>query len=189
MKGPSPYYFEALERTKNHQLRCKNSFTGRFLYRYADHLKKVIDEHQCKTLLDFGCGKGEQWRRRDEDGGTLAEWLGVVPTLHDPAWPKYEKEPEGKFDVVICTQVMNYVPTADHPWFIERLLKHSGKALFFGQREGKPKKQLHRSMASKMPGDMTVEDWAKALTVEGSPVPIYLSTHHADDSFSLRRLT
>jgi hypothetical protein len=189
MTGPSKFYIDALERSKRHQLKCKNSFTGRFLFRYAEHLKQVVDEHGCKTLLDWGCGKGDQWRNVDFLGQHLAEYLQVEPTLHDPAWPKYEEVPTGTFDVVVCTQVMNYIPVADHKWFIERLLVYADKALFFGQREGAPRKKLHRDMASKMPGEWFEEDWIKALTVEGSRVPIYLSTHKADDTFTLRRLT
>jgi hypothetical protein len=189
MKGPSRHYFDALQRTKEHQIRCKNSFTGRFLFRYADHLKTVIDEFECKTLLDFGCGKGEQWRRRDEDGETLAEWLGVVPTLHDPAWPKYEQEPKGTFDIVVCTQVLGCIPEVDIPWFMGRLAGHASEAIFIGQREGGTKKALHNDMKSVMPKAQTAEEWEALLGRSTYPVPVFISFHHFDDSFSLRRIS
>jgi len=65
------------------------------------HILELIQITQSTTLLDYGCGKGNQW---------INNILPVKPTLYDPAVPQYENKPKGQFDGVISTDVMEHIP-------------------------------------------------------------------------------
>ena len=65
------------------------------------HILELIQITESQTLLDYGCGKGNQWTNNI---------LPVTPTLYDPAVPQYENKPTGTFDGVISTDVMEHIP-------------------------------------------------------------------------------
>lgn len=177
MVEPSRRYFEALELTRNFHATQK-TFTGRFLLHYVRELKQVIDELGCKTLLDYGCGKGRQWNEpMEENGPMLADLLGVTSTLYDPGWPAYEKEPTGKFDIVVCTQVLGSIPIADLPWAVDRLHSFATKAVFVGERLGKVKKLIHIHMRKEMPHEWTHDQWAAVLK-RPDDLKVYLKTRN-----------
>ena len=69
-------------------------------------VKELIHETKSKTLLDFGCGKGDQYTIEKSHMG----WGGILPHLYDPAIEKYNKAPEGTFDGVLCIDVIEHVP-------------------------------------------------------------------------------
>ena len=62
---------------------------------------ELIQMTQSTTLLDYGCGKGNQWTNNI---------LPVTHTLYDPAVPEHENKPNGQFDGVISTDVMEHIP-------------------------------------------------------------------------------
>lgn len=184
MTNPSPRYFEALRATQVFHATHK-TFSGRFLFRYLDDVKKVITDLGCETLLDYGCGKGRQWNEPiDESGAMLIDVLGVTPTLYDPGLPRYDHEPQGKFDIVVCTQALGGVPIADLPWVVDRLHGFASKAVYVGERLGPCKKDLHAHMADEMPYEWTHEQWAEVIRRPGSAVPCWLRTHSNVDGVS-----
>jgi hypothetical protein len=63
--------------------------------RHADKMRAIMDEHDWRTALDYGCGKG-----------TLAKELAC--TAYDPAVPQYSSEPMA-VDFVMCIDVMEHV--------------------------------------------------------------------------------
>jgi hypothetical protein len=180
MREPSKRYFEALEATKTFHSNHK-AFNGRYIFRYHDEIKQVIDEMGCKTMLDYGCGKGRQWKiPMEETGMMLADFLGVAVTKYDPGWPEYADEPVGKFDIVICTQVLGSIPVIDLPWVIDRLYGFAEKAVFVGETLGPVKKGVHRHMAAEMPHGWTHEQFAEAVR-RRSHVRGYLKTNNRVD--------
>lgn len=178
MAEPSARYRAALEATKTfHQ--THKTFSGRFLLRYAPEIKKVIDEFDCKTMLDFGCGKGRQWKEpldpEADPPVMMVDYLGVKPTLYDPGWPEYAAEPKGKFDIVVCTQVLGSIPIIDLPWVVNRLHSFAIKVVFVGESLGVCKKIHLNHMRGEMPFEYTHEDWAKVLR-HPSGIPVFLQT-------------
>lgn len=176
MPEPSPRYYAALDASKAFHAKHK-TFNGRFLLRYHEEIKQVIDELGCKTLLDYGCGKGRQWSEpMDESGQMLADFFGVEVTKYDPAWPEFAAEPTGKFDIVVCTQVLGSIPVADLGWAIGRLYRFARKAVFVGESLGPVKKNVHNHMKGEMPHEWTHDQWAAVLRRKGA-VKGYLKTH------------
>lgn len=59
-------------------------------------IEYLMHETGSKTLLDYGCGKGEMGRH--------------LPTYsYDPCVPEFSKRPEGTFDMVACCDVLEHV--------------------------------------------------------------------------------
>ena len=58
-------------------------FTGKSLRKYIEQIDSLIAEHNCGTILDYGCGKAQFWP---------AQWQGKIQG-YDPAWEKFNKEP------------------------------------------------------------------------------------------------
>ena len=136
---PSPAYLAALEASK--EIHKGKQFTGKFLRPHAPFIKEIIDRLGCKTVLDYGCGKGQQYEWViPSTGQTIEEFWGVKVTKYDPAYAPFAKEPEGKFDLVICTQVLGAIPESDREWIVDRLYRKASKALYISERLHEPRK-------------------------------------------------
>ena len=64
----------------------------------ADLVRRTSPRH----LLDYGCGKGRQYSERR----VHEEWGGLEPHCFDVGVPAFADTPQGPFDGVICTDVM-----------------------------------------------------------------------------------
>ena len=83
-------------------------YCGDMLFYWLGDICKLIDLTEAKSLLDFGCGKGKQYSGwGDLDAQTH---LGMMPALYDPGVEQFEKMPDGKFDGVYSTDVMEHIP-------------------------------------------------------------------------------
>jgi len=91
-------YLEAYRQLHRHGM-----FKGFSLEKHINKITELLKEHGCKSVLDYGCGKAILHIR-----GITKEWGNV--SLYDPAVDEFEKLPEGKFDAVICTDVLEHVP-------------------------------------------------------------------------------
>lgn len=89
-----------------------------------------------RTILDYGAGKGAQYTIRDFSVPgigvvpSLEEGLGVTFTPYDPAWPAYEKLPDGPFDATVATDVLEYVPEVDIDWVLDEMFSRARKLVF-----------------------------------------------------------
>jgi 2-polyprenyl-3-methyl-5-hydroxy-6-metoxy-1,4-benzoquinol methylase len=108
------------------QMHADGHFRGYSCTLHTSEIKKLIKQHKAKTLLDYGCGKGEQYTK-----GNMHIELGIMPTLYDPYCVDHSKEPEGKFDGVICCDVLEHVPADDLAGVIQRIYALSKKFIFF----------------------------------------------------------
>ena len=82
-------------------------FDGQSLAPHAERIGQLLRQTGSTTALDFGCGKALQYKhhRLHEVHG----W-GLVPSLYDPGVGALAKLPDGPFDAVICTDVLEHVP-------------------------------------------------------------------------------
>ena len=132
-ENPSKEYLEFIEAYKDlHTQDIK--FLGGSLRPYIKSIDKLIKEYECKTLLDYGCGKAFPYSDKHLEVEIKAPvqktWDIDSYTLYDPAYPKYDKLPTGKYDIVICTDVLEHIPEQDLDWVITRILNYSTKIVF-----------------------------------------------------------
>lgn len=62
---------------------------------------------------------------------TVQDYLNVDYIFrYDAAYPPYTALPEGRFDTVICTDVLEHCPEDDLPWIVEELFAYLKKLVF-----------------------------------------------------------
>lgn len=129
----SPDYYKKIEQNRLlHQ--DGKAHPGR-TRRYFWYLKQIVNETQSKTLLDWGCGRGAQWKHpvnHVPGNPMLKEFLELTDiTCYDPAVEEFSKlPPEELHDVVICTDVLSLIPEDDLSWVFQQLRLRCKKALF-----------------------------------------------------------
>jgi hypothetical protein len=182
--APGPAYQRALELTQGHHASQNKTFSGQFTWKQRHRIKEVIDRFAVASILDYGCGQGKQYdpaRNRDETGRSLEQFWGVGATKYDPGVPVYAAEPRGKFDLVLCVQVLASIPRDSLPWVIDRLYGYAGKAIFVAERIGAPHKRIYQSIAPEMPHGIGVDEWLALLRRPGDPVRLIAAFHKRDE--------
>jgi hypothetical protein len=140
-EAPSPRYRRLIEQYRHMHLHGEGhlgippdqTFSGVSLPKEAPHIKRLIKETGARTILDYGAGKGQQyWPRRmiDEVEGVdypdIRSYWGVEDIrCYDPGYIAFSVLPEGKFDGVICTDVLEHCPEEDVPWILDELFAYS----------------------------------------------------------------
>ena len=56
--NPSDRYKNLVEEYKTMHSSANRMFNGRSLVKFTDIIHSFIEKNKCKTLLDYGCGKG-----------------------------------------------------------------------------------------------------------------------------------
>lgn len=152
----SPYYKESVARGTEFQKNNK-SWAGYDVIKYHKKIHDLVQRYNARTILDYGCGKGQQYTERLPYGDpdlppdqwqTFDQYLGVEVYKYDPCVPGFRRRPgiKRRFDGVICTQVLNSIPDDDMPWVRDLLQGYSKKFCFIGlnfQREAKAKKTMY----------------------------------------------
>jgi len=78
--------------------RVTKRFRGHSLVPHIDAINGLLVEQQCVTLLDYGCGKAAYWP---------PAWS---VTGYDPAYEPMSQRPTGRYDLVLCIDVMEHIP-------------------------------------------------------------------------------
>jgi len=131
--NPSPEYIWCLENYKELHEGGK-LFDGRSLERFIHTIDRLIKETNCKTLLDYGAGRGVLYGNNygtltDEIDKPLDEYWGVEVDLYEPAL--YDALPDKSYDAVISVDVLEHIPENDLNWVIDEILDRSDKIAFF----------------------------------------------------------
>jgi hypothetical protein len=104
---------------------------------HIHRIKPLIHETGARTLLDYGCGKGLQYEPQRISVEGVGEWDSLldywgIEELHcyDPGYEPFSKLPEGKFDGVICTDVLEHCNEVDLPWIVEEIFSYAKRFVF-----------------------------------------------------------
>ena len=117
--------------------RRENLFNGVSILPQLQKIKLLVSEFGAKTLLDYGSGKGIQYRARNikmRDGEiipSVQSYLGVdTITCYDPGVAEFQTFPAGQFDGVISTDVLEHCPEPDLPWILDEMFGAARKFIF-----------------------------------------------------------
>jgi hypothetical protein len=154
---PSPRYRQLLEQYRAMHARTgepflgippERTFTGLSLLPHVVRIRRLIERHGARRLLDYGSGKGWQYTSLEEELGqarekheicrkllgsarSVPEFWGVErPSCYDPAYEPFAAKPVGTFDGVICTDVLEHVPEEDTEWILAELFGYAERFLF-----------------------------------------------------------
>jgi len=114
-----------IEEYKQYHAELNTRYPGDNLKPQLHHIKTLVEDTKAESLLDFGCGKGLQytkWKHHEE--------LGIMPALYDPAVPEFENLPEGKFDGIYSTDVMEHIPKEQLPETFDMIFSKAEKFVF-----------------------------------------------------------
>lgn len=137
---PSKQYEAAVAEGAKHHKNSK-TYSGSLLRPHKPFLTNMIERLVCASALDYGCGKGVQYEWMDpKDGKTLEQAWGFPVAKYDPCWPPFAEEPEGKFDLVLCTHTLALVPFTDLNLVTMRLFELAIKGVFIAEKIGTRKK-------------------------------------------------
>ena len=111
------------------------AFRGRELLTHTAEIKTLIERFGAKSILDYGSGKGEQYASHVSVNGQTftspADYWGTDPvTLFEPAIPAFSVLPEGQFDGVVTTDVLEHLSRADVPWIVEEMFEKARHFVF-----------------------------------------------------------
>lgn len=142
---PSPRYHELVSLYRQmHEhgeqflgTRAAETFPGLSLDAQIARIKALIARTGAQTVLDYGCGKGQQYQPRRISDGNGGQWPSVIDfwgvdeiVCYDPCYEPYSKLPEGKFDGVISTDVLEHCPEQDVPWIIDEIFGYATRFVF-----------------------------------------------------------
>lgn len=144
--APSPRYRRLIEQYQLMHLHGEThlgippeqTFPGESLPKEAARIKRLIKLTGARRILDYGAGKGQQYwplRMRDEEERIeypdIRSFWGVEEIrCYDPGYPPFTQLPTGKFDGVVCTDVLEHCPEDDIPWILDELFAFADKFVY-----------------------------------------------------------
>lgn len=108
----------------------KGHFPGKSLKsEYVEIIKSLVEKTYSKTALDFGCGKAKNYKTDPP----INHFFGIKSEnmkFYDIGFKEYEVLPEGQFDGIICTDVLEHVPEPLLDDTLEKIFTKSKKFVF-----------------------------------------------------------
>lgn len=104
----------------------EETFAGQSLPRQAARIKALIEKTGARTILDYGSGKGLQY-----EANNMQRYWGVgAIRCYDPGYGPFAALPQGKFDGVVCTDVLEHCPEEDLDWIVDELFAFAQRFVF-----------------------------------------------------------
>src|SRR3954447_21617428 len=115
----------------------EKTFPGSSLPPHIARIKMLIDATGARSILDYGSGKGMQYRPQKivtqgrEVAESIAEYWDVDEVrCYDPGFAPYSELPSGTFDGVVCTDVLEHLPEEDLDWVLEEIFGFAKRFVF-----------------------------------------------------------
>ncbi len=142
--NPSPEYTRLQALYQNHhdggraekKSWSSNVYPGKSMWPYMGFIKAIAHKHGAKTMLDYGAGKGLQYtdlRVKEAKGKmypSLANYWGVHVTCYDAGNKVFNNWPDGHFDGVVSTDVLEHCSREDLEWIISEIFEKAQKFVF-----------------------------------------------------------
>ena len=135
---PGPRYRALLEQYRRMHDADPEVFAGKSVFFAAPRIKALVDRFAAGTLLDYGSGKGEQYRAGNISlPGMPGVWPGLKQywgvgevVCYEPGAEGDGPPPDGQFDGVICVDVLEHCAVEDLPWIVEELFAHARRFVY-----------------------------------------------------------
>ena len=116
----------------------EQTFNGMSLMPQLQRIKELLDLTGARTVLDYGSGKGQQYGSlvlKDAAKGVtyknVIEYWGVDDVhCYDPCYQPFNTLPQGRFDAVISTDVLEHCPEQDVPWIIDEIFSYAERCVY-----------------------------------------------------------
>jgi hypothetical protein len=115
----------------------ERTFPGVSLLPHVARIKRLIEDTGARTILDYGAGKGMQYRPQKVvvDGEHVADgvaeyWDVDEVRCYDPGYPAHRALPSERFDGVISTDVLEHCPAEDLGWILDEILGFATRFVF-----------------------------------------------------------
>jgi len=171
MMEPSQQYYDAVAKGTHFQ-ETESAWAGNDSKNYIEEIKCLVKHHKAKTLLDYGCGKGQQYTQKSPSFDQRCGFKSYY--LYDPCVRHYSEPPRGsrKFDAIICLQVIRHIPNKDIPWLKELFERTAKKFVLIGEYDPnikqKPKKVTNADSESR-----TIDFYREAFADWDSTAELY----------------
>ena len=117
-------------------LSAEEAYPGNELPKFIQPIKKLIDEHGARTILDYGAGKDRQYDPRTTmpDGRVFPDiksyWGVERITCYDPAVPEHDTLPDTPSDGVVSTDMLEHCYAGDVPWIVREMFSLANRFVF-----------------------------------------------------------
>lgn len=143
--NPSPRYRDLIalyrrlhaEGARHLGLKPEQTYPGVSLLPHVGSIKALIDQTHARTVLDYGCGKGQHYDVIDlEIPGigrieSIIDYWGVDEVCcYDPCVPAFERLSQDIYDGVISTDVLEHCPEDDISWIVAEMFAHARSFVF-----------------------------------------------------------
>lgn len=113
-------------------------FIGQQPKQYIREIGDLIKKTNSKEILDYGCGKARHYLVDN----IHKQWGVDLPCCFDPFYRPFSAKPQGKFDGVICTDVLEHVPENELHELLADIFNYATKFVFFSVSTKPAKKFL-----------------------------------------------
>ncbi|HYL88121.1 MAG TPA: class I SAM-dependent methyltransferase [Burkholderiales bacterium] len=115
---------------------ASETFPGASLMPHIARIRRMIGATDAKTILDYGAGKGTQYRpqkivvdgKHVADG--IAEYWDAEVACYDPGYAPFSTLPQARFDGVVCTDVLEHCAEEDLPWILDEIFGFARKFVY-----------------------------------------------------------
>jgi hypothetical protein len=107
----------------------KTEYTYSATNLHKESISQFLQREKCTSILDYGCGKAVQYFKENIHNDYF---FGIMPALYDPAIEQYSVLPEGKFDAVISTDVLEHIEEENLDQVIQEIYSKANKFVYLG---------------------------------------------------------
>ena len=119
------------------KISSEKMYSGASIIPWVTTVKSLIILTDSRTLLDYGSGKGLQYKKmllEDENQikyNSLQDYWGVDEIYcYDPAYILHQKLPQKQYDSVVVTDVLEHCHQEDVKWIIDEIFGLTTKFVF-----------------------------------------------------------
>ena len=101
--------YESLEEARKYHIQNKTHWIGESLGEYKHQIWDMVYRNKYKNILDYGAGKAAFHKLLFNNTKIPGAPVNINIVPYDPAYEPFSTKPTGKFELVLCIDVMEHV--------------------------------------------------------------------------------